>query len=360
MSEALVADFELQYPRGPTIRVAFEQPADARVTVLFGPSGCGKTTVLRCVAGLQRPARGVIRLGNSTWFDADQRINLQPQARGIGFVFQDYGLFPHLTVEANVGYGLRRMRRTERRQRVAALLELLGLSGLEKRFPRELSAGQQQRAALARAVAPRPTLLLLDEPLTSLDAPTREGLRRELRRLLVEFATPAVLVTHEPIEAVALADHAVVLSDGQVRQSGPVHEVFSRPADPTVARIVGIETIEPGRIVDVTDGIAAVRAGTAELLAVAPDLRPGAVFVCIRGEDVVLERARAATSARNQLAARITGIFPEGATVRVALDCGFALTALVTRPASEQLALREGDQVIAIIKAQAIHLVARE
>jgi len=361
MSDTLRADIEKRYASGATVRAAFSQPADRfYATALFGPSGSGKTTLLRCVAGLTRPDAGSVQLGSHTWFDANRGINLRPQARGIGFLFQDYALFPHLSVARNISYGIGGMARSERTHRIDHLLQILELTGTENRLPHELSAGQQQRVALARAVAPRPKLLLLDEPLSALDAPTRQTLRRELRRILTELNTPTIVVTHDPLEAVALADQAVVLSGGQVRQQGPIHDVFSRPADPTVARIVGVETIEPGTIESVADGLAAVRTGTAQLLALAPDLSPGPVFVCIRGEEVTLERGQPAqTSARNRLPARVVALHPEGPTIRVVLDCGFPLTALVTRPAVEQLNLREGESILAIVKAQAIHLVAR-
>jgi len=361
MNAELVADFEKRFPGGATVFANLSHPADgAQVTVLFGPSGSGKTTILRCLAGLEMPQSGTIRLGPQVWFDSRRGINLRPSARGVGFLFQDYALFPHLRTTDNISYGLSRLRRNRRRRRAAELIDLLGLAGLENRFPHQLSAGQQQRVALARAVAPKPRLLLLDEPLSALDAPTRESLRRELRSLLTQFATPAVVVTHDAIEAVALADHAVVLDDGRVLQRGPVNEVFSRPADPTVARIVGIETIEQGTVLKIEEGLAHVRVGAAEILCVAPDARPGPVFVCIRGEDVMLERGQPLqTSARNQLAARVNWLAPEGPMVRVGLDCGFRLTALITRPAGEQLGLREDEAVTALIKAPAIHLVAR-
>jgi molybdate transport system ATP-binding protein len=359
MSDALLAEFERRYRSGVTIRASLKSDGPS-VTVLFGPSGSGKTTILRCLAGLDRPQSGSIRLGKQIWFDAAHDIHLRPQQRKVGFLFQEYALFPHLTVELNIGYGLARIARHERTRRVSELLEMLGIRGLARRYPRELSAGQQQRVALARAVAPRPGLLLLDEPLSALDAPTRETLRRELRRLLTQFATPAVVVTHDAIEAVALADHAVVLTDGIVLQRGPIHEVFSRPVDQSVARIVGIETIEPAIVKSIAEGLALVSAGSAELLAVASGIGTGPAYLCIRGEEVILERGHPEqTSARNQLAARVKWLSPEGAMVRVGLDCGFALTALVTRPAAEQLGLKEGEAVTALLKAPSIHLVSR-
>jgi molybdate transport system ATP-binding protein len=361
MTGLLLVDFEKRYRNGATVRARFSQTSEGFVsTVLFGPSGSGKTTILRCIAGLEQPERGSISLGGQTWFDADRQVSLRPQARGIGFLFQEYALFPHLTIERNIGYGLIGLDGPERRKRVAMLLEMLELTGLGVRYPHQLSAGQQQRVALARAVAPRPKLLLLDEPLSALDAPTRQTLRRELRGILTELNTPTILVTHDPLEAVALADQAVILVDGEVRQQGAVHEVFSRPVDPTVARIVGVETVEAGMVIAVTDGLARVQVGTAELLAVAPGIAVGPVYICIRGEEVTLERGQSLqSSARNRLAGRVVSLHPEGATVRVTLDCGFPLTALVTRPSVQQLGLVEGELVSALVKAPAIHVVAR-
>ncbi|HSZ55927.1 MAG TPA: ABC transporter ATP-binding protein [Tepidisphaeraceae bacterium] len=358
MSHALIADFEHRHDSGTIVRARLQQDDhSARITVLFGPSGSGKTTILRCLAGLDRPHSGIIRLGSNVWFDSAHHIHLRPQQRGVGYLFQEYALFPHLRVDQNIGYGLSR---PGRHGRVGELMELLGLRGLKDRYPHELSAGQRQRVALARAVAPKPKLLLLDEPLSALDAPTRQSLRGELRRLLTQLATPAVVVTHDPIEAVALADRAVVLTDGHVLQEGPISEVFSRPASPEVARIVGIETIEPATVERVQNGLATVRAGNVELVAVARDVRPGPVYLCIRGEEVILERGQPAqSSARNQLVAKVSWMSPEGALIRVGLDCGFRLTALITRPASEQLLLREGETVTALVKAPSIHLVSR-
>ena len=361
MSLELRAEFEKRYRDGAVIRAEFTQQADGfHSTVLFGPSGSGKTTVLRCLAGLERPERGCIQLGDQTWFDAARGIHLRPQARDVGFLFQDYALFPHLSVERNIGYGLSHMGRSERQRRIGSLLETLELTGLGGRHPPTLSAGQRQRVALARAVAPKPKLLLLDEPLSALDAPTRQNLRHELRQILTRLSTPTIVVTHDAMEAVALADRAIVLVEGRIRQQGAVGEVFSQPADPVVARIVGVETIEPGMVLEVNEGLARVKTGTAELVAVARDISPGPVFVCIRGEEVTLERGRPhESSARNRLPARIVALRAEGATVRVELECGFPLAALVTRPAVQQLGMAEGEQITVVIKAPAIHLVPR-
>jgi molybdate transport system ATP-binding protein len=240
MTRFLEADFERQFAAGPTIVAALQKPAaEFSVTALVGPSGCGKTTVLRCLAGLERPERGRITFGDEVWFDSTQRILRRPQTRGIGYLFQEYALFPHLTVMDNIGYSLAREAKGAARRRVVELVEMLQLAGLESRYPQQLSGGQQQRVALARTVAARPRLLLLDEPLSALDAPTRSELRDQLRQVLAEWAIPTIVVTHDAAEVEALADYVVVLCDGRVRQQGPVAEVFRQPADADVARIVG-------------------------------------------------------------------------------------------------------------------------
>jgi molybdate transport system ATP-binding protein len=358
----LISEFEKQFPAGPLIRTDLRCPASpSSLTVLFGPSGSGKTTTLRCLAGLERPERGHIRLGDEMWFDSDRRIFLPPQQRRIGYLFQEHALFPHLNVTHNIAYGLAALGRAERQQRVREIKELLGLSGLGHRYPGQISGGERQRVALARALVCRPRLLLLDEPLSALDVPLREQLRRELRRSLTQLGIPAILVTHDRIEALSLADFVVVFDDGRIRQSGPVEEVFSKPADLTVARIVGVDTVERARIVAVSDGLATVQIGPAQLVASAPAGLNGEVYVCIHAGDVILDRGAAMSqnSARNRLAGRVDALAREGSMVRVSLDCGFPLKALVTNQSCQELALREGEQVIALLKAPAIHLVPR-
>lgn len=364
MSEALVADFEKRFRSGATIRARVERPAQAfSVTVLFGPSGCGKTTVLRCLAGLERPEVGLIRWRDETWLDAPQGICLPPQRRQVGYLHQDYALFPHLCVEDNIGFGLRALTRAARRAAVAELMDRFQLIGLGRRLPSQLSGGQQQRVALARAVARRPRLLLLDEPLSALDAMTRDELRRELRGLLVDLGVPCLVVTHDRLEAAALGDWAIIMYRGGVRQSGPLTEVFSRPADRDVARMVGVETVASARVLRAAEGLATVRIGSAELTAVAPRAEEGPATVCIRGEEVILlsgsDQQPRLTSARNQLTATVTSVTVDGPLVRVGLFCGFDLVALVTQPAREQLQLREGATVSVLIKAQAIHVIPR-
>jgi molybdate transport system ATP-binding protein len=362
MTRALSADFEKRFAGGPTIHGQLQLPAEGPgITVLFGPSGCGKTTILRALAGLERPEAGRIAFGDVLWFDAARGVSLAPQQRGVGFLFQHYALFPHLTVAANVSYGLREPKSRGAQSTAIEILERLKIAELASRYPAQLSGGQQQRVALARTVICHPKLVLLDEPLSALDAPVREQLRGELRRMLLELARPAIMVTHDRVEALALADTVVVITEGQVRQSGPVHDVFSRPSSLPIAQVVGIETVEPGTIVHVDEGLATVDVGGQKLTALAAPGIGKRVFVCIRGEDVLLQKdPSASTSARNRLVARVTSRVDEGPMVRIGLDCGFSLTALVTRPACEELNLQIGDRVTALIKAPAIHLVGHD
>jgi molybdate transport system ATP-binding protein len=353
------ATFCKQFPGGPEI-VAADLRIGGGITVLFGASGSGKTTVLRCLAGLERPEKGSIYFGAENWFDAGKNSFLPPRKRGVGFVPQDYALFPHLTVARNVGYGVNELPAAERVARVAETLRWLGLGGLENRLPRELSGGQQQRVALARAVVRRPKLLLLDEPFASLDTPTRLRLRGELRQLLRQSGIPTMLVTHDRFEALALGDDVVVWHDGRNVQQGAAHEVFSRPLNLAVAEITAVETIQPGHILETHDGLATVAVGDARLTALAADLPAGGreVYICIRAEDVILMRADTVQSSpRNRLAATVRTVAREGPLVRVNLDCGFPLTALLTRPACEELALREGVQLVALVKAPQVHLI---
>jgi molybdate transport system ATP-binding protein len=222
------------------------------VAVLFGPSGAGKTLTLQCLAGLLRPDTGRIVADGRVLYDSVAGVDLPPQARRVGYVFQGYALFPHLTVAENVGFGLRDRPRPARAGRVAEVIERLGLGGLEPRYPRELSGGQRQRVALGRALAIDPALLLLDEPLSALDAPLRRALRDELRQILSGWGTAAVLVTHDFTEAYRLADRIVVYENGRVIQAAPRAELLWQPASEAVAHIMGLRNVLHGTVVKAT------------------------------------------------------------------------------------------------------------
>ncbi len=354
----LKVEIEKRFPE-IAVSSSFEQSSEGfAATALFGPSGCGKTTMLRSIAGLERPEAGAISWRDDKWFDAKERVFVQPQKRHIGMLFQDYALFPFMRVAENICYGLDD---EAAKKALGPLLERLLIPGLERRMPHELSGGQQQRVALARALIRKPRLLLLDEPLSALDMPTRVALRLELRKLLKSEGIPSVVVTHDPVEAMALADKIVVMSAGRTLQKGSVEEVFSHPASLEVAKIVGAETLLQGEVEGrASDGVLAIRAGNARLFASEPQGgAEGRVVVCIRADDVILQKPgeTLASSARNRLPGAIISIAQEGALVRVSLDCGFPLTALVTKQAVAELGLAEGSKIVALIKATSIHLL---
>lgn len=324
----------------------------APVTVLFGPSGAGKTTLLRMIAGLDRPHEGVIVFRGNTWFDSSRSLFIAPQQRRAGYVAQDYALFPHLTVAANVAYGARSGREREH-LRAFELTELAG------RYPRALSGGERQRVALARALAAEPALLLLDEPLSALDAAARLRTREQLRQILASSGVPSILVTHDRMEAVALGDWIAVVADGRIRQCGPMEEVFRHPVDAQVAESAGIENVLPARIVGRSAGLLLLETGGVRLQAVDSGEKD-AVVACIRAEDVALAREPAMeSSARNRVPCRVVSLAIEGPLARVTLDCGFPLIAVITAESAREMGLRPDDAVCAVVKTTSIHVAAR-
>jgi iron(III) transport system ATP-binding protein len=217
-----------------------------QILALLGPSGCGKTTTLRLIAGFERPDSGTIEIGGRLMADGQRGFSVAPEERGVGVVFQDYALFPHLTVQDNVAFGLRDRPRAERRGRVQAVLDLVDLARFGARYPHELSGGQQQRVAVARALAPSPSVLLLDEPFSSLDADLRAQMRDEVEKVLRTTGTTAVFVTHDQEEAFTIADVVGVLSEGRLEQIGSPEAIYHHPATPFVAEFVGAADFLPG------------------------------------------------------------------------------------------------------------------
>jgi molybdate transport system ATP-binding protein len=352
MADELSCVCRTRLASGFEVHADLKLPLDrAPVTVLFGPSGAGKTTLLRMLAGLDRPLDGAIAFRGQTWFDAARGLCLAPQQRRAGYVAQDYALFPHLTVAANIFYAARPGKRE--------YLKTFGLDDLAGRYPRAISSGQRQRVALARALAAEPALLLLDEPLSALDAAARARTRQQLRNLLLSSGVPCIVVTHDRMEAIALGDWIAVMVDGRVRQCGPVQEVFQRPADSQVAESVGVENVLPARIVSRDAGLLTIETGGAHLQAV--DSGEGGVLaVWIRAEDVAIAHDSAVTSSmRNRLPGRVTSVTIEGPLARVELDCGFPLVALITAQSAQELELKAGEAVCAIVKTTAVHVAAR-
>ncbi|MDY6942196.1 MAG: ABC transporter ATP-binding protein [Pseudomonadota bacterium] len=215
---------------------------DTGLTVLLGPSGSGKTTLLRILAGLEQPDQGMVRVGNTTWFDSQRAVNRPVQQRSVGVVFQDYALFGHMTVAANVGFRLPRRRR---RRLVDSWLQRMDLAGHARRYPHQLSGGERQRVALARALVRQPDLLLLDEPFSAVDLHLRQRLRAQLMSTLADYRRPVVLVTHDLEEARLMADHIGVIVDGRICRLGPKAEVFENPGDVASARVLGWRNLLP-------------------------------------------------------------------------------------------------------------------
>jgi molybdate transport system ATP-binding protein len=356
----LIADISKNYKTGFRVHASLQIGLGPQVTVLFGPSGSGKTTVLRCIAGLESLTAGRIHFREEVWADVSRRIHLAPQQRSVGYLFQDYALFPHLTVRENIAFGIANASKNERRGLAREIAERMQVLDLLDRRPSELSGGEQQRVALARAVACGPELLLLDEPLSALDGPTRERVREELARLLQTLRLPAIVVTHDWIDALRLGDSLVVMSSGAVLQTGRPQDVFARPQHTDVAAAVGMETVVAGSVIARSNGSVTLRVGGAELIGADPQDNLSEYFVCIRGENVTLETGRAGqSSARNHIPGVVREIASAGSLCRVTVDIGCDLVALVTRQALEDLSLAKGSQVFAVFKASAVHLIGR-
>ncbi|MBB4663603.1 ABC transporter ATP-binding protein [Conexibacter arvalis] len=341
--------------------VALEVPARTCLA-LAGPSGAGKTTILRAVAGLLRPDAGRIACGGEPWFDGARRVFVAPELRGCGYLFQDYALFGHLSVWRNVAYGLRGLSRAQRWARAVELLERFGVAALADRRPGSLSGGERQRVALARALAPRPRALLLDEPLSALDARSRGRAGRELGRLLAELEVPALLVTHDFAEAALLGDEVAVLDGGRIVQRGPAPELAARPASGFVADFTGAVVLT-GAVVAAADG---ERPLTVVALDGGGEVRStdggeGPVAVSVHPWEVTLEppEAPSAGSASNRLAAEVVSVTEVGNRVRVGLALPQPLTAEVTGASVERLELAPGRRVVAVWKAAATRVTPR-
>ena len=309
---------------------------------LVGPSGAGKTTVLRAVAGLVRPERGTVSCGDEIWLDTAAGIDRAAEERAVGFVFQEYALFPHLSVRRNVRFA----------GDGDGLLERFGIAHLAEVRPGELSGGERQRVALARALARRPKVLLLDEPLAALDAHTRAHVREELRSLLSEIGLPALLVTHDYADAAALADRVGVLVDGRLVQMGTPGELIAAPASPFVADFTGGNLLR-GTARTRPDGLTEVALESGEHV-VSTDRAEGAVGVVVYPWEVALARELPADSTQNHVRAAIASLFPVGNRVRVRVG---PLTAEITAASAERLGLRQGETAVASFKATGTRLV---
>jgi molybdate transport system ATP-binding protein len=323
---------------------------------LAGPSGAGKSTVLRIVAGLLRPDRGLVGCDDRIWLDTGRGINVAPEERRCGYVFQDYALFGHLNAWQNVAYGLRHLSRYERRRRAEALLERFGLLPRAQARPGTLSGGERQRVAVARALAREPSALLLDEPLSALDARTRASAARELASVLRDAEVPAILVTHDFSEAAALGDRVAVIDDGRVVQQGTPGELAATPTSAFVADFTGAVVLT-GIAHPSPDGLTVVDLdGGGQVTST--DAAEGPVAASIYPWEIVIEplAARHSGSARNRLAAEVVSMTNVGGRVRLGLSAGQPLVAEVSEAAVGELGLRPGAQIAASWKAVATRL----
>jgi molybdate transport system ATP-binding protein len=324
---------------------------------LAGPSGAGKTTVLRVAAGLAHPERGLVRCGEETWLDTDQGVEVPPERRRCGYVFQEYALFPHLSAWQNVAYPLRGMSRADRRERALELLGRFGVRARASARPATLSGGERQRVAVARALARRPRALLLDEPLSALDARTRAAAARELGAVLGEVEVPALLVTHDFTEAAQLGDRVGVIDAGRVVQVGSPSELAAAPRSAFVADFTGAVVLT-GTARAAPDGLTVVDLDGGGNVTTT-DRGTGPVAVSVYPWEVSLEPAgeTAHGSARNRLAAEVLSLTTVGNRVRVGLAAPQPLAAELTHASAEAMRLAPGARVTATWKAAATRLI---
>ncbi len=350
------------------LTVAFSAQ-ESKTTVLLGESGAGKSTVLKALSGLLQPQKGHISLHDVIYFDSERHIAVPPQERPFGYVFQDYILFPHLTVFENVAFGLRAAHVAGRviAQRVGEALEQVHLAGFERRRPDQLSGGQQQRVAIARALALQPQLLLLDEPLAALDVQTRREVRQDLRHLLSDLSVTTILVTHNYLDALLFGEHILVLDHGQVIQQGDQSELRDYPRSSYIAELVGVNFF-CGQLVHLeadTMGTVRIERGLHRIDVVATLKEQGKkalpgeeAYVVVIPHSVTLHQSRPDSSARNVFYGEIVNVLRLGATdhgvVRVSIalaDHILPLMAEVTEASAQRLELHEGQHIYAAFKA---------
>ena len=344
--------------RTPVLDIPSLRIGQGEVVALIGPNGAGKSTLLLTLAALLKPATGTLIFHGEALASEAKR---QAYRRRVTMVFQDPLLFD-TTVRENIAAGLRLhgVGKAERQQRVEATAAQFGIVGLLDRSARHLSGGEAQRTALARAFALRPELLLLDEPFSALDPPTRGGLLEDLGRILADTGTSALLATHDQAEASRLANRLAVMKGGRILQAGALQQVMNHPDDPFVAAFVGMETLLQCTVSAALEGVLTLTLAGHELIAVGEAEAGDSILVGIRPEHVTLSlQTDKTSSARNQLPGTVTKVIPWGPFHRVELDCGFDLSTWVTPQSLTELALAPGRPVVAAFKATAVHVVRK-
>jgi molybdate transport system ATP-binding protein len=364
-SSSLVLDVrkQLRHENSPSFLLDFTGEFAPGFTILFGPSGSGKSTLLHCIAGLLAPDSGVVRLGQEILSDASRQIFTLPQRRHIAYVFQSLALFPHLSVEGNVGFGLVDLGAAEKQKRVDAILAVFQIAGLRRRKPRELSGGEKQRVALARSLVTEPRLLLLDEPLTGLDSALRSAILEDLRTWNSTQRIPVIYVTHNREEVDAIGERIVAISEGKLLGSGDPRSVLDAPGSVALAQAAGFENILQTRIIEnnPSDGVTRVALSdvNCELEIPLTSAAPGeTVQVAIRAGDILLaaEEPRS-LSARNVLPGVIESLNERGSIVVAKVQAAANFVVHITPGAVRSLKLVEGKTVWLVVKTHSCHLV---
>jgi molybdate transport system ATP-binding protein len=362
----LFVDIEKQFRTAGTasFQLQIQEEFPPGFTVIFGPSGAGKSTLLDCIAGLINPDKGKIRRGEKVLYDSEQRIFVSPQRRGIGYVFQSLALFPHLSVEGNIAFGLAELQPVERSQRLQRILEAFHIQRLRQRKPHELSGGEKQRVALARSVITEPDVLLLDEPLTGLDQGLRRAILEDLRSWSAERPIPILYVTHNREEVDAIGHRVVALVDGRIRGKGLPRQVLDAPHTVALAHAAGFENLFAARVIEhrPADGVMRVSldGSHCELEIPLGGAHPGeTIELAIRAGDILIAtQLPYGLSARNVLPGTVQAIETRGTMVHLEVNAGVRFTVHVTPGALRSLELTVGSVVWLVLKTHSCHLVA--
>lgn len=318
--------------------------------VILGPTGAGKTLFLELIAGFHSPDSGRILI------EGRDVTDLPPEKHDLVFVYQDYSLFPHMNVKKNIEFGMR-MKKIKSQEKLFEVAEDLGISNLLDRNPLTLSGGEKQRVAIARALVTDPKILLLDEPLSALDPRTQESARELLAALHKNKKLTVLHITHDQTEARIMADRIAIVMDGKLMQVGSPEEIFEKPIDSRVASFVGFENLMRGKILSADHGLLRIKTDSTVIEA-SGDIEVGVqVYAFLRPENIVLSKTCTESSIRNSLQGKVTDIQVLGALVRVKVDCGFVLNALVTRQSAEEMGLSPGLQVYAQFKASSVRVL---
>jgi molybdate transport system ATP-binding protein len=369
-SEVIIAPLAVRFRRtrhtgdaAPfTLGVTFD--ALAGVTILFGPSGAGKSTLLDCIAGLLRPDAGRIAVGETILFDSDARVNVPPQHRRVAYVFQSLALFPQMTVEENIAYGLKRLAKSERAARIDEILRSFRIVHVRERSPSQISGGEQQRVALARSLVTMPRVLLLDEPLSGLDAELKVSIMEDLRVWNAVQKIPILYVTHTRDEVDALGERVIVLDHGRIVAEGIPHEVLASPRRQKLAQAVGFENLLDATVLDYSeeDGTMSVRLGGAAARIEVPLGRAAVgdrVKLAIRAGDILLAlRHPEGLSARNILEGKVVSIEQRGSLIVTRVRAGVTFTVHITPGAARALNLIADKSVWLVLKTHSCHLIS--